>query len=88
MQRLELILLALLSSCIHSERFQSNLNYLRSLQAEEIYQDLNGTYYKVLDSKNNCKIEFEPRTSIETNLSLNPEDLTTTMRLYREQCLD
>lgn len=90
MPKLELILIALLSSCIHSTKFQDNLNYLRTLQTEEVFRDLNGIYYKTTDSKGNCRIEFDfflPLWEDSYFGQLNTEDQQTTIRLYKEHCL-
>jgi len=57
---LEVIMIALLSSCISSTKIKANLDYLRSLESEEIFSDSNGIYTKTIYPNQKCKIEFEP----------------------------
>jgi len=64
---LTIILAGLLSGCIHSERFQANLDYLRNLESKEVFQDGNGTYYRTTEPNGDCSVDYEQNWPFEGN---------------------
>jgi len=85
---LEVIMIALLSSCISSTKIKANLDYLRSLESEEIFSDNKGTYHKTIYPNGECRVEFEPNFPSE---DYNPGNYfngkeTTINRLTEKYC--
>jgi len=79
---LEVIMITLLSSCISSTKIKANIDYLRSLESEEIFSDNNGIYYKTIEPTEECSVDFERNlwqnnySHFETNLEEQRRETT------------